>query len=176
MPVRAVIPLQTFRYAICGGVNLGLNWVLYAVLYNFILDKEIVRLGFVAISPYIAAFLVVFPITFVTGFWLQKHIAFKYSPLRGRTQLFRYLISVLGSVLLNYLLLKFFVEAVHLYPTPSQAVTSPADYRVQLPDAEIFYFPRLRKLIRSAFCFLARRCRGAISEMRVYPVRRGIEG
>ena len=48
-PVRAVIPLQTFRYAICGGVNLGLNWVLYAVLYNFILDKEIVRLGFVAI-------------------------------------------------------------------------------------------------------------------------------
>lgn len=66
-PVRAVIPLQTFRYAICGGVNLGLNWVLYAVLYNFILDKEIVRLGFVAISPYIAAFLVVFPITFVTG-------------------------------------------------------------------------------------------------------------
>ena len=112
-PVRAVIPLQTFRYAICGGVNLGLNWVLYAVLYNFILDKEIVRLG-----------LVVFPITFVTGFWLQKHIAFKYSPLRGRTQLFRYLISVLGSVLLNYLLLKFFVEAVHLYPTPSQAVTS----------------------------------------------------
>lgn len=76
------------------------------------------------ISPYIAAFLVVFPITFVTGFWLQKHIAFKYSPLRGRTQLFRYLISVLGSVLLNYLLLKFFVEAVHLYPTPSQAVTS----------------------------------------------------
>ena len=24
----------------------------------------------------------------------------------------------------NYLLLKFFVEAVHLYPTPSQAVTS----------------------------------------------------
>ena len=114
-PVRAVIPLQTFRYAICGGVNLGLN---------FILDKEIVRLGFVAISPYIAAFLVVFPITFVTGFWLQKHIAFKYSPLRGRTQLFRYLISVLGSVLLNYLLLKFFVEAVHLYPTPSQAVTS----------------------------------------------------
>ena len=123
-PVRAVIPLQTFRYAICGGVNLGLNWVLYAVLYNFILDKEIVRLGFVAISPYIAAVLVVFPITFVTGFWLQKHIAFKYSPLRGRTQLFRYLISVLGSVLLNYLLLKFFVEAVHLYPTPSQAVTS----------------------------------------------------
>ena len=117
-PVRAVIPLQTFRYAICGGVNLGLNWVL------FILDMEIVRLGFVAISPYIAAFLVVFPITFVTGFWLQKHIAFKYSPLRGRTQLFRYLISVLGSVLLNYLLLKFFVEAVHLYPTPSQAVTS----------------------------------------------------
>ncbi len=123
-PIQAVIPLQTFRYAVCGGANLVLNWVLYAVLYNFILGKGIIDLGFVAISPHIAAFLISFPITFITGFWLQKHIAFKYSPLRGCTQLFRYLVSVLGSVLLNYLLLKIFVEVAHLYPTPSQVVTS----------------------------------------------------
>lgn len=123
-PLRRIVPLQTFRYAFCGGANLLLNWVLYAVLYNFVLDKEIVHLGFVAISPYIAAFLIVFPITFLTGFWLQKNIAFQYSPLRGRTQLLRYLLSVLGSVLLNYLCLKLFVEFFHLYPTPSQAITS----------------------------------------------------
>ena len=123
-PLHRFIPLQTFRYAFCGGANLLLNWVLYAVLYNFVLDKEIVHLGFVAISPYIAAFIIVFPITFLTGFWFLKNIAFLYSPLRRGTQLFRYLLSVLGSVLLNYLFLKFFVEVVHIYPTPSQAITS----------------------------------------------------
>ncbi len=124
VPLSRIMPLQTFRYAICGGANLLLNWVLYAVLYNFVFDKEVVELGFVAISPYIAAFIVVFPITFLTGFWLQKNIAFRYSPLMWGTQLFRYLLSVLGSILLNYLLLKFFVEVTRIYPTPSQVLTS----------------------------------------------------
>lgn len=123
-PLRTFVPLQTFRYAVCGGGNLLLNWVLFATLYNFILDKRIVYLGWLAISPYVAAFLISFPVTFFTGFWLQKHIAFRSSPLRDRTQLFRYLLSVGGSVLLNYVLLKFFVEVVHIYPTPSQALTS----------------------------------------------------
>ena len=125
-PLRRLVPLQTFRYAVCGGANMGFDLLLYFILYNFVLDKEgVVHLGdFVAVSSYNAAWMIVFPITFFTGFWLNRHIAFHGSPLRGRVQLFRYLISVLGSVLLNYLLLKFFVEAVHLYPTPSQAVTS----------------------------------------------------
>lgn len=123
-PLSRVMPLQTFRYAVCGGGNLLLNWVLYALLYNFVFDKEIVELGLIAISPYIAAFIVVFPVTFLTGFWLQKNIAFRYSPLKSGAQLFRYLLSVLGSILLNYLLLKFFVEVVRIYPTPSQVLTS----------------------------------------------------
>ncbi len=121
---QRLMPVQTFRYAFCGAANLGLNLVLYALLYNFVLDKEIVHLGFVAISPHIAAFLIVFPITFFTGFWLQRNIAFKASPLPHGTQLLRYLLSVLGSVLLNYVCLKFFVEVLHIYPTPSQAITS----------------------------------------------------
>lgn len=123
-PVRAVMPVQTFRYAACGGANLVLSWVLYALVYNFILDKQLVDLGVVAVSAPIAAFLIVFPITYLTGFWLQKYIAFRSSPLRTRTQLIRYLLSVCGSVVLNYAGLKFFVEVVHLWPTFSQVITS----------------------------------------------------
>lgn len=124
-PLRNLLPLQTFRYAVCGGANMGLDLLLYFVLYNFVLDKQIVRIGnIVAVSPHIAAFLIVFPITFFTGFWLNRHIAFHGSPLRGRVQLFRYLLSVGGSILLNYLCLKLFVEVIGLYPTPSKAVTT----------------------------------------------------
>lgn len=123
-PFRSWIPLQTFRYAVCGGGNVALNLFLYAICYNFILAKQNVDLGVVVISPHIASFLIVFPITFFTGFWLQKNIAFRLSPLTDKTQLFRYLLSVLGSVVINYLLLKFFVEVTHIYPTPSQALTT----------------------------------------------------
>ncbi len=124
-PLRNLLPLQTFRYAVCGGANMGLDLLLYFVLYNFVLDKQIIRIGnIVAVSPHIAAFLIVFPVTFFTGFWLNRHIAFHGSPLRGRVQLFRYLLSVGGSILLNYLCLKLFVEVIGLYPTPSKAVTT----------------------------------------------------
>lgn len=124
-PLRRIVPPQTFRYAACGGLNMALDLSLYFLLYNFVLDKRVVHVdGIVAISPYIAAFLIVFPITFLTGFWMNRHIAFHSSPLRGRVQLFRYLLSVCGSILLNYACLKLFVEVCGFYPTPSKAVTT----------------------------------------------------
>ena len=124
-PLRRIVPPQTFRYAACGGLNMALDLSLYFLLYNFVLDKRVVHIdGIVAISPYIAAFLIVFPITFQTGFWMNRHIAFHCSPLRGRVQLFRYLLSVCGSILLNYACLKLFVEVCGFYPTPSKAVTT----------------------------------------------------
>ena len=124
-PLRRIVPPQTFRYAACGGLNMALDLSLYFLLYNFVLDKRVVHIdGIVAISPYIAAFLIVFPITFLTGFWMNRHIAFHSSPLRGRVQLFRYLLSVCGSILLNYACLKLFVEVCGFYPTPSKAVTT----------------------------------------------------
>lgn len=118
------IPLQTFRYAFCGGANLVLSWVFYLLTYNFVLRKQIVELGFIAISAHVATLLITFPITFLTGFWLQRSIPFRASPLPRGVQLFRYLLSVLGSLLLNYVCLKFFVEAMHIYPTPSQILSS----------------------------------------------------
>lgn len=122
--IRKYIPLQTFRYAACGGLNLGLNLLLYSLTYNFILNKEIVYIDGIAVSPHIASFLLVFPVTFFTGFYLNRNVAFKHSPLRGHTQLLRYLMSVGGSILLNYFLLRFFVEILHIYPTPSQAIAA----------------------------------------------------
>lgn len=123
-PFSALMPLQTFRYGICGGANLALGWVIYYVLYNIVLAKRMTDLGFVIVSPHIMAFLITFPITFLTGFWLQKSIAFKNSPLRTRTQMLRYLVSVCGSVLFNYAGLKLLVEGFGFFPTPSQITVS----------------------------------------------------
>ncbi len=109
-PIRKIVPIQTFRYGVCGGANLVLDWVLYFILYNFILKEQILNLGIVAISAHIAAFIIEFPITFYTGFWLNRNIVFPGSKLKQIQQLKRYLLVVCGSILLNYVCLKLFVE------------------------------------------------------------------
>lgn len=123
-PFQKYVPLETFRYAATGGFNTSLDISLYFIFYNFILDKQVVDLYIVSISPHIAAFLIVFPITFFTGFLFARYITFTNSEIRGRIQLIRYMISVSGSLFLNYIFLKFMVEFVGLWPTLSKIITT----------------------------------------------------
>lgn len=58
-PVSALLPRQTFRYAVCGGANVVFGWGCYFLLYNFVLDR-LLDLGFIAVSPHVAAMLIVF--------------------------------------------------------------------------------------------------------------------
>ena len=94
-PFKKFIPEQTFRYAATGGANSVLDIILYFTFYNFVLKKEILDLGFIAISPHIAAFLMSFSITFPTGFLLAKFISFPGSYLRKRIQILRYTLKLL---------------------------------------------------------------------------------
>ena len=110
-PVAAILPRQTFRYIVCGGANVVFSWVCYFLVYNFVLDKEQLDLGFVVVSAYVATMLLIFPFTFFTGFWLNRYVTFRHSPLPTGTQLFRYLLSIGGSVIVNY--------ACLLYTSPS---------------------------------------------------------
>lgn len=123
-PFQRYIPLETFRYAATGGFNTVLDITLYFICYNFVIDKQIIDLQIVSISPHIAAFLIVFPITFFTGFLFAKFITFTSSPIRGRIQLIRYLISVSGSIFLNYVFLKVLVEFGGLWPTLAKIITT----------------------------------------------------
>ena len=111
------MPLQTFRYAVCGGSNMVLDILVYYISYNFILHKQILDLGFYAFKPHIAALFMAFCISFPTGFLLSKYVVFKDSFLRGRIQLFRYMLVVAINLLLNYSFLKVLVEYMQFYPT-----------------------------------------------------------
>ena len=128
VPFRKVMSEQVFRYAACGGGNLVLDWVLYFVIYNYIIGHEIVELRFEigdfileqAISPHIATLCIVFPITLLTGFWLNKYVTFAQSNLRGVRQLVRYISVVCLNLAINYLGLKLCVDIWGWYPTPSK--------------------------------------------------------
>ncbi len=124
-PVAVLMPRQTFRYAVCGGITyLVLDPVFYFLIYNYVVAHRFFDLGLVVLSPHIAAMLLVFPITFFNGFWLNRNVAFRHSSVRTHTQLLRYLLSIGGSVLLTYAGMKFFVEACGIWPTPAKVATT----------------------------------------------------
>jgi len=123
-PFKRLMPVRTFRYAVCGGSNMLLDIFIYYISYNFILHKQIFALGFIAFKPHIAALWMAFFISFPVGFLLSKYIVFNTSQLRGRIQLFRYLLIVAVNLILNYAFLKVMVEYMNFYPTIAKIFTA----------------------------------------------------
>lgn len=116
---KRFMPVQTYRYAACGGANTALNILVFFITHNFILKNKVLHLGSIAISSHIAAFLIAFAFTFPVGFYLSMYVVFQGSYLRRRTQLIRYFLIAIACIFLNYFLLKLFVDILGWYPTPS---------------------------------------------------------
>ena len=118
------VPKQIFRYGACGAITMGLDAVWYFLIYHFVVAKQFVDLGFVIISPHILSLVIVFPITFFTGFWLNRNVAFRTTHIGSGRQLLRYLLSVVGAILINYVSMKLLVEHAHIWATPSKILTT----------------------------------------------------
>ncbi len=123
-PFKQVITMQTFRYAACGGGNMLLDIFLYTIFYNFVLQKENTFLGFVTISPYILSFIMAFCITFPIGFYLSRYVVWQETKTSKRIQIFRYFMVVLACIILKYVLLKFFIESLALWPSIANILTT----------------------------------------------------
>jgi len=124
-PFERIIDLQTFRYAACGGANSLFDISLYFITYNYILQKSIVHIGGIAISPHIAAMMITFPITLFTGFILMRYVVFPDAPsIKKRVQGGRYMGVVVCCIFLNYIFLKLFVEKFGWWPLPSKIITT----------------------------------------------------
>ena len=114
-PFQKILPQQIFRYAACGGSNMLLDWLLYFLIYNFAVNGRYFDLGFVVISPHIFTLCIVFPLTTLTGFWLNKNITFTQSSLQTYQQFLRYISIVALNLAINYFGIKLLVETVAVY-------------------------------------------------------------
>jgi len=121
---RKWMPLQTYHYAACGGGNTLLSLFLYFISYNFILKKQIIHFGSIAVSPHVMALFISSLITLPIGFYLSMFVVFQGSYLRRRIQFFRYFLVVVACLILNYIFLKIFVEVLGWYPTLAQMVNT----------------------------------------------------
>ena len=115
--------LQTFRYAVAGGANALLGYIIYYIFFKFVLKEQSLELGFYAFKAHIAALFVSFCVSFPCGFLLLRYVVFSDSAIRPLVQLFRYFMVCLFNLSLNYILLKILVERFHIYPTVAQILT-----------------------------------------------------
>ena len=139
-PVKRLVGRDIFAYGLCGGANMALDTLWYFVIYHYIVAERFIDLGVVVVSPHIASLIVVFPITFFTGFWLNRNIAFRATEYKTRGQLIRYALSVVGSIVLNYVCMKLFVEHLHIWPTPSKMLTTVVSVVYSFLAAKYFTF------------------------------------
>lgn len=123
-PLHGLISRNLFGYGLCGAVNMLLDTLWYFLIYHYVVRESYVDLGFVVMSPHILSLFIVFPITFFTGFWLNRNVAFRATKVGSQKQLFRYALSVVGSILINYVCMKLFVESFNIWPTPSKMLTT----------------------------------------------------
>ena len=123
-PLHGLVSRNLFGYGLCGAVNMALDIVWYFLIYHYVVRENYVDLGFVVMSPHILSLFIVFPITFFTGFWLNRHVAFRATKVSSGKQLWRYALSVVGSIIINYVCMKLFVEVCAIWPTPSKMLTT----------------------------------------------------
>ena len=121
-PFQKIMPIQVFRYLMCGMINFIVTIGSYSLSYNFIFGKQNLGLGFATISPHVAALGISLPISFLLGFWLQRNISFKKSPMKGHVQLIRHLTVALVALIITYFFTKLFVDVCHIYPTIAQII------------------------------------------------------
>jgi putative flippase GtrA len=121
---RKFMPLQTFRYAACGGGNTILDILGFFLSYNYLFHKQPIHVGWLTISPHIASFMVSFCVTFPIGFYLSRYVVFQETAVKKTEQLLKYFFVVLGCIFLNYAFLKFFVDYLGWFATPAKIVTT----------------------------------------------------
>ena len=126
---KKVMPLQTFRYAACGGFNTLLDISLFFTAYTFVFNGQPLNplpqlLPHLVVSAHIAAFLVSFTVTFPIGFYLSRYVVFQVTSARKLTQLTKYFFVVFVCLMLNYGFLKIFVEVFRWHPLPAKLLTT----------------------------------------------------
>jgi len=117
------LSLQPFRYLVTGGANTFLGLLVYFLCYQYLFKETVFDLWFYAFKAHSASLFVSFLFTFPVGFFFARYVVFDNSSLKARMQLFRYLMTCLFNLFLNYLLLKILVEILSWHALTAQIIT-----------------------------------------------------
>ena len=121
---KKFMPLQTFRYAACGGGNVILDIAIFTYCYNYVFLKSDVHIGLFVFKAFTISFFISFCISFPIGFYLSRYVVWQQTETRKRIQVFRYFLVVAACIALNYFLLNLFALEFHWWPTFSRIIAA----------------------------------------------------
>lgn len=121
---KRFMPLETFRYAACGGLNTLLGLMIYYISFYYLFEEKVVHFFVISFKPHNASLFLSGIVSFSVGFLLSKYVVFTISNLKGRIQLFRYFILFSFNIILNYFMLKMLVDFLGLEAFLSQLITT----------------------------------------------------
>lgn len=121
-PFKKIMPLQTFRYAACGGGNTILGLVVFFILFHYAFTDDVVNVGFMVFKAHKAALIFSSAVTFATGFFLNKFVVFTESNIKIHVQLFRYFLSFFGNLCIAAFLQTVFIEMLTMNADFSQII------------------------------------------------------
>lgn len=121
---KKFMPLQTFRYAVCGGTNTLIGLTIYYIGFHYIFDKENFDAGFIVFKAHNASLFLSGVFSFSFGFILNKFLVFSDSYLKGRIQLFRYFLAFILNLIINYFALNIFITYLHFEPVSAQVIST----------------------------------------------------
>jgi putative flippase GtrA len=146
---KKIMPLQTFRYAACGGANMVNGFVTFTTIFHLLLPLHVVKLAGFAFEPYSIALIISSCWVFLVGFFLNKYIVFTNSNLASRVQLFRYFLSFFSNLIINYVLLKALVAYANLYPVLAQVIVMAIIVTISYFTQQYFTFKVKEEIIKN---------------------------
>ncbi len=123
-PFKKFIPKTDFRYLAIGGSSWLLGNIIYAIAYEYVFISTKTELLNIEFKRENAALLLHFIIIIPYGFLMNKFIVFAHSKIKSSTQFIRFISLVIVNIILNYILLKYFIEYFFISPITAKIVIS----------------------------------------------------
>ncbi|WP_231490085.1 GtrA family protein [Pedobacter sp. Leaf170] len=123
-PFKGFISQHNFRYLATGGSTWLLGIAVYWLAFHYLFLAEDVNILFFTVRRETAALIADFMVVIPYSFLLNRYVIFTHSEVKAHIQLLRFLNLNFINILLTYVMQKFFIEYLGVYPTVSKVVVS----------------------------------------------------
>ena len=123
--LRYLLSLKPVRYFFSAGIATVVDVLVYYLVYNFVLHQnELNVFGNLVFKAPTVALTCSYSCGLITNFSITKYFVFHESELKGRVQLFRFILVAMVVLIANYFFMYFLINILHWYPTLSRAVSA----------------------------------------------------
>ncbi|MBA3286218.1 MAG: GtrA family protein [Nitrosopumilus sp.] len=116
---------RVLRYFFSAGSATLVDVVSYFLIFNYVFEKQDIRLGpLFVFSASTATLFVSYTLGLITNFTITRSIVFNNSDLRLSSQFIRYLLVAFLVLVANYYLMSFLIKVLDWYPTIARAFSA----------------------------------------------------